>query len=94
MFHFFSHKKQNIIENQEDITVLNFRDLTLQNIDIMILPVGNDTLLKLREPKNNFEITLDKETCIVLSAILSEYGNTGRFNKIANLLTKGEYING
>lgn len=94
MFRFLHRKNKKVIQNQEDVTDLNFRDATLQNINITIFPVGNSTVLKLQEPNNNFEITLDNEMCLVLGTILNEYGITGKFNKVASLLTKGEDFNG
>lgn len=68
--------------------IINFKDLALQDIEISIQPDGNSTALVIRELKNNYKIVLDKETCLLLSLILSQYYKKENISSLMNLFEK------
>jgi len=78
-------KTDNLIYTNQ---VVNFKDLALQDIEISIQPDGNGTAFVIRELKNNYKIVLDKETCLLLSLILSQYYKKENISSLMNLFEK------
>lgn len=77
---------ENFSENQ----IITFSDLKAQNIIIEVRQNGNNTILVITENKSKTEIILDKEQCILLSALFSEYFEKGNINKFVHLLKSEE----
>ena len=77
---------ENFSENQ----IITFSDLKAQNIIVEVRQNGNNTILVITENKSKTEIILDKEQCILLSALFSEYFKKGNINKFVHLLKSEE----
>lgn len=73
-------------ENFSESQIITFSDLKAQNITIEVRQNGNNTILVITENKSKIEIILDKEQCILLSALFSEYFEKGNINKFVQLL--------
>ena len=94
MFNFLKKKlseddKRLHVTYQSDISSITFKDLKLQDIILEIKPNGHETIFTITEKKSNTELVFDKERCLLLSAILQEYGSTGQLKELAQLF-KGE----
>ena len=68
-------------ENFSEMQIVSFNDLKAQNITIEVRQNGNNTILVITENKSKTEIILDKEQCILLSALFNEYSEKGNINK-------------
>lgn len=83
----FSKKHENENINYTD-QVISFKDTALQDIEISIQPDGNNTVLVLRELKNNYRIIVDKETSLILSLIFNQYYKKENISALMNLFEK------
>ena len=68
--------------------IIFFKDTALQDIEISIQPDGNNTVLVLRELKNNYRIIVDKETSLILSLIFNQYYKKENISALMNLFEK------
>lgn len=80
-------KTENSKNNEKisEIQSITFNDLKAQVITVEVRQNGNNTILILTENKTKTEIMLDKEQCILLSALFAEYyekENISNFIKI------------
>lgn len=88
MFQFFKKvKKNNNLNNslKKNVDVIRFKDSILQDISLTISPDGNNTLLCISEPVNNYKIIIDKEKALLLSIVLGEYYKKENFSDLSNL---------
>lgn len=79
-------KKKVFIENEVTNRPIRFQDLGMKNISLEVKPSGNDTIFVIHEEKNNTDIMLDKEQCLLVGAILNEYSQSGNILRILNII--------
>lgn len=67
---------------------IRFQDLEMHNISLEVKPSGNETVFVIHEEKTDAFIVLDQEQCLLVGAILTEYGNQGNILRILELIDK------
>lgn len=77
-------------EKISEFQVITFSDLKAQNISVEVRQNGNSTILVITENKSKTEIILDKEQCILLSALFTEYANKENINTFVQILKSEE----
>lgn len=77
------NKKQYQVDSE---FVINFQDLTSQDIHIKTKQSGNKVIFSLSTEKNKFEMLLDDEQCAVLSMILQDFVKNKNLNNMYNIL--------
>ena len=86
MLTLFKKKKKTIEKLDISEQVINFKDMTSQNIQITLRPDNKQNLLTITELKSNTTITLDKEQAILLASILVSYHKTNDLNTAINAI--------
>lgn len=86
-------RKTKNFENSEKISenqVITFNDLKAQVISIEVRQNGNNTILVITENKTKTEIILDKEQCILLATLFTEYSKKENINQFLQILKSEE----
>ena len=87
MFNFFKKKnKKSIVKLPIEEQIVNFKDMTLQNIEISLQPDNKMNLLTITELKSNTKITLDKEQAYIVANVLGSFYKYNDLNYIINIM--------
>lgn len=83
----FSKKKTKSVEVDSEF-VINFQDLTSQDIIVKTKQSGNKVIFSLSNKKTKFEMLLDEEQAAILSIILQDFAKNKNLNNIYKTLNE------
>ena len=79
-------QKSQVIHSVSDS--ICFDDLSGQNFIIRAKTNNNEKILSIVNVKNNNEIYLDSEQCLLLAAIFSEFANNKKIDTMINIISE------